>query len=69
MVMEGDVEHKHYDQVLNIQRFDLHRIATKQLIIRLSDVTQWVSHHTYFRQLAIIGYSGNVLGFLTQGNF
>lgn len=67
---ESDTDNEIYnEELLRLQRFELYKIASRPVVLQITDVMQWISNHVYFRRMVVVSYEGKVLGLLTPNNF
>ena len=67
---ESDTDKKIYnEELLRLQRSELHKIASRPVVLQITDVMQWIATHVDFKRTTIVLDEGKVLGILTPNNF
>ena len=62
-------EEVYNEELLRLQRFRLHLIAARPIILQMTDVLQWIATHVDFRWMVIVSDEGKIVGLLTLSNF
>ena len=57
------------DELLRLQRSGLHKIASRPVVLQITNVLQWIATHVDFRRMPIVSDEGKVLGLLMANNF
>lgn len=67
---DSEAEEEVYnEELLRLQRFGLHLIAARPVILQITNVFQWITTHVDFQRMAIVSDEGKILGLLTLSNF
>lgn len=62
---ERDTDNKIYNEkLLRLQRSELHKIASRHVMLKITYVMQWIATHVDFRRMVIMSDEGKVLGIL-----
>lgn len=65
----SDLDEEVYnDELLRLQRSELHLIAARPVIFQTINMLQWIANHVDFKRMAIISDEGKSLGLLTPSN-
>lgn len=63
---ESEIDDELYnEELLRLQRSRLHQIASRPVVLQITNVLQWIATHIDFKRMAIISDEGKVLGILT----
>lgn len=57
------------EELLKVQRSEIHKIASRPVVLPITYVMQWIAMNVDFRRLAMVVDDGRLLGILTPNNF
>ena len=57
------------EELLKVQRSEIYKIASRPVMLPITDVMQWIATHVDFRHMVVVGDDGKLLGLLTPNNF
>lgn len=66
---DNDIDEEVYnEELLRLQRFGLHLIVVRLIVLQTTDVLQWIAMHVYFKHMDVVSEEGKVVGSLTLSN-